>query len=372
MHVKTAQKVRKNMEVNMNINKKLMRRMNLQLFAVPDNETTTKDLAPEVSIDFASRISENIQTLQEILGVAEMTPMGVGTTIKLYAESVEIAEQVAEGEVINLSKVVRRKADEIELTLGKYRKQVTAEAIQKYGQDRAINRTDNKLIAEIRKTIKRDFFATISRGTGVAPAGGNLQAALANVWAALKKKFVDTDGTPIYFVSTDDIAQYLANGTITVQEKFGFNYVENFLGLGKTFIHPELKAGEVAGTVVENLNGAYIPTAGGDLAQAFKLTSDVSGLVGMTHQMSSDNASITTLLFCSVKFFPELIDGVIKSKIGEASEETETPTETTYTAVENPTGNPAGQGWYELVDGEYALTEDTTVTSGKTYYVASV
>lgn len=358
----------------MNINKKLMRRMNLQLFAVPDNETTSKDFAPEVSIDFASRISENIQTLQEILGVAEMTPMGVGTTIKLYAESVEIAEQVAEGEVINLSKVVRRKADEIELALGKYRKQVTAEAIQKYGQDRAINRTDNKLIAEIRKTIKRDFFTTISRGTGVAPAGGNLQSALANVWAALKKKFVDTDGTPIYFVSTDDIAQYLASGTITVQEKFGFNYVENFLGLGKTFIHPELTAGEVIGTVVENLNGAYVPTTGGDLANAFNLTSDPSGLVGMTHQMASDNASITTLLFCSVVFFPELIDGVIKSKIGEVEggKAEGDETETTYTAVENPTGNPAGQGWYELVEGEYVLTEDTTVTSGKTYYVASV
>ena len=46
----------------------------------------------------------------------------------------------------------------------------------------------------------------------------------------------------------------------------------------------------------------------------------------------------------------------------------ETPT---YTAVENPSGNPATQGWYEKNGDVYSLTEDTTVVSGKTYYVKS-
>lgn len=45
----------------------------------------------------------------------------------------------------------------------------------------------------------------------------------------------------------------------------------------------------------------------------------------------------------------------------------------TYTPVQNPTGNPSQQGWYER-SGEsepytYTLTEDTEVVSGKTYYV---
>lgn len=134
----------------MNRNHKLM---NLQLFA-PTNETTTSDLAPAISIDFTSRISENIRTLAEILGIVEMQPMAAGTTIKLYTETVDIAEQVGEGEVIGLSKVSRALGRTITLTLDKYRKQVTAEAIQSYGQDRAINRTDDKLISEIRKTVK--------------------------------------------------------------------------------------------------------------------------------------------------------------------------------------------------------------------------
>ena len=296
----------------MNANRKLM---NLQLFAVPTNETTTSDLAPAISVDFTTRISENINTLQEILGVTNMTPMAAGTLIKLYREEVTVAEQVAEGEVIGLSKVTRVLADTKELTLGKYRKQVTAEAIQKYGRDMAINRTDEKLIGEIRKQIKADFFTVISAGTGAAGSGENLQKALANVWAALQKKYVDTDVTPVYFVSSDDVADYLGDAAITLQTAFGFSYVENFLGLGKAIVHPSLTKGTVIGTVVENLNGAYVPANGGDLAESFDLTSDESGFVGMTHQAATDNASITTLLFCSVLFYPELLDGVFKATI---------------------------------------------------------
>ena len=42
-----------------------------------------------------------------------------------------------------------------------------------------------------------------------------------------------------------------------------------------------------------------------------------------------------------------------------------------YVAVANPTGNPMTQGWYELSNGEYVLSEDTSVDSEKTYYTQS-
>lgn len=48
-----------------------------------------------------------------------------------------------------------------------------------------------------------------------------------------------------------------------------------------------------------------------------------------------------------------------------------TPPTPTYEYVEvTPVGteNPSEEGWYELVDGEYVLTEDTEVDSEKTYY----
>ena len=293
----------------------MKKKFDLQLFTVPTNETTTSDLAPAISVDYVSRITENIQTLQQILGIVDMEPMAVGTTIKMYTESVTLGAQVAEGEEINLSKATRTLAATKELTLGKYLKEVTAEAIQKYGRDRAINRTDEKIVGEIRKGIKSNFFALLATGTGTATAGASLQAALANVWAALQTRFDDMDVTPVYFVSSTDVAGYLGTANISTQTAFGFSYVEDFLGLGTVIINPNLTAGTVIGTVMENLNGAYAPATGGDLAEAFNLTSDESGLVGMTHQAKTGNASLQTLLFCSVLFYPEYLDGVIKGSI---------------------------------------------------------
>lgn len=42
-------------------------------------------------------------------------------------------------------------------------------------------------------------------------------------------------------------------------------------------------------------------------------------------------------------------------------------TETVY-AVKEPTSNPKTEDLYEVVDGRYVKTEDTTKTEGKTYY----
>lgn len=46
---------------------------------------------------------------------------------------------------------------------------------------------------------------------------------------------------------------------------------------------------------------------------------------------------------------------------------------TTYAAV-TPVGSevPSSEGWYELVNGKYVLSTDTSVDSGKTYYSATV
>lgn len=39
-----------------------------------------------------------------------------------------------------------------------------------------------------------------------------------------------------------------------------------------------------------------------------------------------------------------------------------------YGEVSDPTGSPLDNGWYELVDGEYGPSTDTTVDASKTYY----
>lgn len=291
------------------------RRMNLQLFAVPENEIVTTDLEPAISIDVTSNLNGNITELQNLLGVTDMQPMSAGTLIKMYSmEQVNTPEQVAEGEVIPLTKIKRKLAKTVELKFNKFRKQTTAEAIQKVGRNIAVNQTDEKLVSGIRKSIKKAFYDTLSSGTGRA-SGTSLQAALAQAWGGVKKYYEDEDATPIFFVSSDDVADYLSSAQITMQTTFGWTYIENFLGLGTAIITPALAKGKVIATAKENLRGAYVPAGSGDLAQSFNLTADSTGLVGMTHQIATDNASITTLIFCGVIFYPELLDGVVVSTI---------------------------------------------------------
>ena len=55
------------------------------------------------------------------------------------------------------------------------------------------------------------------------------------------------------------------------------------------------------------------------MAQTFNLTSDATGLIGMTHNIDGKTATFETLLFSGVIFFPEFLDGVIVSSI-QASE----------------------------------------------------
>lgn len=58
----------------------------------------------------------------------------------------------------------------------------------------------------------------------------------------------------------------------------------------------------------------------------------------------------------------------IIAKVAASSPSEPTPSEPTYTEVAEPSGNPSQQGWYELNEGVYTLTEDTEVAQGKTYY----
>ena len=299
---------------------KINKNYNLQLFAAPENTIITTDLEPAISVDFASRLSANITELQELLGIVDLDPMSEGTAIKIYKMTqVNTPNQVGEGETIGLTKIKQELARTIELTLKKYRKQTTAEAIQRNGRALAINKTDEKLVSGVQKDIKKNFYNILGTGTGTA-SGIGLQAALSSAWGAVKKFYEDEDATPIFFVSSDDVAEYLGKAQVTMQTAFGMSYIEDFLGLGTVVISPALTAGKLIATAKENLRGAFVPASSGDLATSFGLTSDATGLIGMTHATATENACIETLMFSGVIFYPEFLDGVIVSTIQKAAE----------------------------------------------------
>ena len=294
-----------------------MKFMKLQRHAAPDNTIVTSDVAPAISIDHNNRLVEGIQTLQDILGITEMQSMPAGSQIKLYkVTQVNTPSQVGEGEDIPLTEIKRELDRTIDLSLKKYRKATTAEAIQKSGRDVAINVTDEKLLRSVQKDIKSAFFSAIQpvSGSTAADAGATTQAAFANIWANAQTKFEDEDVEMVYFVHPNNVASYLATAAITVQNQFGFKYVEDFLGLGSAIITPSITEDYPVGVPKENLCGAYAPI-GGDVAAEFGLTSDETGLVGTTHSANKVNASIETLIMSNVVFYVEDLSAIIKGEV---------------------------------------------------------
>lgn len=282
-----------------------------------ENTNVSTDFEPAISIDHVNRIHDNIETLRRALGITRMTPMGEGTIVNRYRTTVTLGDkQAAEGEIVPLSKVERVALDPLVLSLDIYRKLTTMQAIQRVGSQIALNDADDALEAEVRKDVRKRFFDLITANTATAADGGaTLQAAAAAAWGKLAVYFEDKDVVPVYFINPLDIATYLSDASITTQNSWGFQFLESFLGLGNAFISPQIPKGDVYATVTENLNGVYVPQ-GGDVSDAFSMTFDETGLVGMTHSRVDERASIQTLISMGVLFYPEDASGVIKSHIG--------------------------------------------------------
>lgn len=299
-----------------------------QLFEAETGTTVAADLDPAISIDHNQRLIAGIQSLQTVLGITELTPMAAGTQVKQYQYKQKGAapDQVKEGETIGLTEYERKLVNTFELVLKKFRKQTTAEAIQRVGRNKAVNDTDTLLMRSVQKGVKTDFFTFIGKGTGAASnlavqkdaAYASIQGAIAGVWEKLSKHYEDMDVTPIYFINPHDVAVYLANATVTVQTAFGFQYIENFLGLGTVVLDHTVTTGQVYGTAKENLNGVYVP-ANGDVGQSFGLTADATGLVGMKHYLKDDTACVNTLLMSGVTFYAEDASGIFKAPVEVAA-----------------------------------------------------
>jgi hypothetical protein len=286
-----------------------------QAFETEANVNVAADFEPAISIDHINVLVNGIKSLQELLGITSMKALDSGNVIRRWKTVVtKAATKAAEGEIIPLSKTTRVALDPITLVLNKYRKQTTVEAIQK-NREIVLNESDDLLMKEVRSDIVGDFYDVVNGGQGTAKAGTGLQSAAAQVWGSLQVYYEDMDVTPVFFINPLDAADYLATATISTQTTFGIRYIENFLGLGTAIINSRVTPKTVVGTAVENLNGAYVP-AGGDTAEIFGLTFDESGLVGMTHGINTNNASVDTLIMTGVKFYAEDVSGIFKSSFG--------------------------------------------------------
>lgn len=283
------------------------------------NLTKAAQMAKVREVDFVQRFTHNsLQKLIEVLGVTRKIPMMEGTTMYVYATSGTLQSgAVPEGEVIPLSQYATTKTAVGEITLNKYRKAVSAEAIKKSGYAAAVNDTDAALLRDVQKTIRTNFFTLLNGSiTGSTSATGvGLQAALANAWGKLQVKFEDDTAEAVYFLNPTDVSAYLGGASISVQTAFGMNYIENFLGLGTAILTSQVTAGTFIATAKENIVMYYL-TMNGDIANAFGLTADELGYIGIkSGYQNNERAQIESLVMDGIQFFVEYAAGVIKGTI---------------------------------------------------------
>lgn len=292
-----------------------MKKFDLQIFAVDANTIKSADLAKVRDVDFAERFSTSIETLMKMLGVTRKIEKKAGETLKAYKVTGTLASgAVAEGEVIPLSKYQTTYTAIGEATLEKWRKVTTAEAISEKGYGQAVNDTNNKMLKDIQKSVRKKFVDFLATGTGSA-TGASLQAAIAHVWGQLQVLFEDTSVDTVYFMNPLDVADYLGTAQISTQTAFGMSYIENFLGMGTVILASDVPKGKVYGTAAENIVLYYIPVTSADMAEAFELTADATGLIGIHTGPAYDKLSAETVAASGVGLFAEKLDGVVIGSI---------------------------------------------------------
>ena len=283
--------------------------------AAEENLIKKADLVKAREIEFVTLFGESIKKLVEALGVTRKIPKQAGYTLKAYKATGTLQPgAVAEGDLIPLSKYQTEAVSYAEIVLKKWRKATSAEAIIEKGYDQAVQMTTDRMLKDVQKGIRADFFTFLATGTGEA-TGATFQAALAQAWGQLQVLFEDDSIEAIYFMNPLDVADYLATAQITTQTAFGMTYVENFLGLGTVIFDSKVPQGEIYATAKDNIVLYYVPVNGADLGNAFSFTADQTGLIGIHEEADYKHMTAEDTVMSGVVLFAERLDGIVKSTI---------------------------------------------------------
>lgn len=274
------------------------------------------DLARVREQEFVEIFTGSLKKLVESLGVTRKIAKQAGYTLKSYRAVGSLEDgNVAEGDTIPLSKYETEPVEYGEIVLKKWRKATSAEAIIDKGYDQAVTMTTDKMLSDVQKNIRSDFFGFLATGSGKA-SGATFQAALANAWGQLQILFEDDTISTVYFMNPLDVADYLGTAQISTQNAFGMKYVEDFLGLGTVFFNSSVPKGKIYATAKENLILYFIPVNGADLDEAFAFTADETGLIGIHEFPDYTNMTASDTVINGIKLMAERIDGVVVATIG--------------------------------------------------------
>jgi hypothetical protein len=293
-------------------------------------------------IDFVTRFERNWQHLRDILGIMRPIKKQPGAVLKSkYAEGTLQSGNVGEGEEIPYSKFTVKEKNYAEMTIEKYAKAVSIEAIKDHGYENAVQMTDDEFLFQLQTNVTGRFYDYLKTGT-LTSTETTFQMALAMAKGRVENKFKQMHRNVtgvVGFVNILDVYEYLGAAEITIQNQFGFQYMKDFMGFNTIFLlsDSEIPRGQVIATPVENIVLYYVDPNESDFARA-GLVYTVSGetnLIGFHTQGNYHTAVSEAFAVMGLTLFAEYIDAIAVITIDE------TPTLGTLT-VASTAGSTTG------------------------------
>lgn len=212
-------------------------------------------------IDFVTRFGDTWESLREILSIMRMIRKENGTVLRTKSASIVLQDgKVGEGEEIPYSLASVEETPYGEITIEKYAKAVSIEAVDEHGAEAAINMTDEAFLNELQGNVLDRFYAHLATGT-LTSNEATFQMAVAMAIGKVKDKFKKmrkNHSKIVVWVNTLDAYKYLGAAELTVQSAFGIDYVENFMGADKMILSSEIAEGKVIATPVDNIICYYV------------------------------------------------------------------------------------------------------------------
>lgn len=239
--------------------------------AVIENTTLTTDITVKArEMDFVSRFGNTWEALQTILGIMNPVRKAPGTTLKSVKATMTLEDgAVAEGDLIPFSKATVEEVAHRDLELRKYAKAVTIEAVNKYGAAVAVQKTDDAFLNELQAMVMGEFYAFLATGTltnSAADFQSGFALAVGSVVDKFKKMHLSAGGV-VVFVNTMDAYRYLGAAQLTVQNQFGMNYIQNFMGADVVILSSDIAEGKIIATVSDNMILYYVDPGDSEFRQ---------------------------------------------------------------------------------------------------------
>ena len=315
-------------EVKMNRNHKIA--LNLQHFA-KENLTVAGDITVKArEIDFVTRFAKNWDALRTILGIMRPIPKAPGTRLVSYKTSMKNdtlqgGASVGEGEEIPYTEFQIEPVSYDDITLEKYAKAVSIEAVNKYGAEVAVQRTDDEFLNQLQNSVLTRFYAFLKTGT-LRSAEATWQMALAMAKGKVIDKFNKMRRTVteiVGFVNVLDVYKYVGGADVTIQTAFGLQYIQNFMGYSTLFLlsDPDIPLGTVIALPIENIDLYYVDPSNSDFAK-LGLNFTVAGetnLIGFHAEGDYKHAVGESFALMGMTLWAEYIDGIAVIEVDDSN-----------------------------------------------------